>query len=62
MRNPFSANVGRLAAYAAAFLVLSACTNTRAPSPLGEMMAANARGEVACVRHGVLVSGREKCK
>jgi outer membrane lipoprotein SlyB len=45
-----------------ASLMLSGCVSGRQSSPLGEMFAAHARGEVACVRNGVLVRGRENCK
>lgn len=43
------------------WLMLSGCVS-RQPSPLSEMMALNAKGEVACVRMGVLVRGKEGCK
>jgi outer membrane lipoprotein SlyB len=47
---------------AIAALMLAGCVSSRQPSPLGEMFAAHARGEIACVRNGVLVRGRENCK
>jgi outer membrane lipoprotein SlyB len=47
---------------AIAALMLLGCVSSPRQSPLGEMFAANARGEVACVRNGVLVRGRENCK
>jgi hypothetical protein len=47
---------------AIAALMLLGCVSGRQPSPLSEMFAAHARGEVACVRSGVLVRGRENCK
>jgi outer membrane lipoprotein SlyB len=47
---------------AIASLMLAGCVSSRQSSPLGEMFAAHARGEVACVRNGVLVRGRENCK
>jgi hypothetical protein len=45
-----------------AMIWLAGCVPTTQPSPLSEMFAANARGEIACVRNGVLVRGREGCK
>jgi outer membrane lipoprotein SlyB len=45
-----------------AALMLAGCVSSRQSSPLGEMFAANARGEIACVRNGVLVRGRVNCK
>jgi starvation-inducible outer membrane lipoprotein len=47
---------------AIASLMLSGCVSSPRQSPLGEMFAAHARGEIACVRNGVLVRGRENCK
>jgi hypothetical protein len=45
-----------------ALIWLVGCVPTTQPSPLAGMFAANARGEIACVRNGVLVRGREGCK
>jgi starvation-inducible outer membrane lipoprotein len=45
-----------------ASLMLSGCVSSPSQSPLGEMFAAHSRGEIACVRNGVLVRGRENCK
>lgn len=50
-----------------AMLALAGCNSFRSglwdgsPSPIGQMMAADARGEVTCVRMGVLVKGRAAC-
>jgi hypothetical protein len=48
--------------FAALTLLLIGCVSSPQPSPLSEMFAANARGEIACVRNGVLVHGRAGCK
>jgi hypothetical protein len=48
-----------VAAACALLLVLAACVSSR--SPLGEMMALRAQGEVACVRNDVVVRGRKAC-
>jgi starvation-inducible outer membrane lipoprotein len=54
--------VMKLTFAAIAALMLSGCVSSPQPSQLGEMFAARARGEIACVRDGVLVRGREGCK
>jgi hypothetical protein len=71
--NPFSfeREVGRLIricawTLAGAVVVIliaigvSGCTTSRS-SPLGEMMALSAQGEIACVRHDVVMRGKA-CK
>jgi hypothetical protein len=40
-------------------LLIAGCS--RPPDPLAQMMAAHNRGEIACVRHGVLATGHA-CK
>lgn len=52
----------RLALALGVVTLLLGCTSSRAPSPLAEMMAASARGEVACVRNDVVMRGRESCR
>lgn len=42
-------------------ILLSGCVAHR-PSPLGEMMAITAKGEVACVRNDVVMRGRKACR
>jgi hypothetical protein len=45
-----------------AALLMAGCVSSPKPSPLSEMFAAHARGEIACVRNGVLVRGRDNCR
>jgi hypothetical protein len=45
-----------------ALIWLAGCVPTTQSSPLSEMFAAHARGEIACVRNGVLVRGQGNCK
>jgi hypothetical protein len=49
----------RVFALVAAF-AMAGCVSHR-PSPLGEMMALTAKGEIACVRNDVVKRGRVAC-
>jgi hypothetical protein len=43
-------------------LILPGCGPGTSFSPLQEMIALSAKGEVACVRNGVLVRGKKQCE
>jgi hypothetical protein len=47
---------------AAAIAFTAAGCVSRRSSPLGEMMALTAKGEIACVRNDVVVRGRKACR
>jgi hypothetical protein len=41
---------------------VAGCVSHRRSSPLGEMMALTAKGEIACVRNDVVMRGRDACR